>query len=1076
MSAFENYAQQTPDPGTVLYETEKIIEGVYFNPSFGEVNPALTANDYRELAALNSQLQSGAADPSTAPGNLPNYPYVEVFNIWRMADFTIANYPGGTTYRKKFDVGDLINPGQNAPGIGSGNNTSKYFALIDDLGSGGISATTAKDDFSQYDSYGNFSNPKDYPDGYGVANPRPFMTSHSINSSPWSTLSDLPAAYAVSIQSDEYPTGVQGKLQSGPNNAQYWGDYVKSQAFPSGHSTSGTVKGVGTAMVAPRFYKDFVMAAAEFGRSRNIFGVHYPLDVIGGRMIGLYDIGYYVNQNGASDSGTDAKGFGLLPTTFSQANAELAQHLFGSEAAALNESPYADVCSTNGLAACIASGAIPTAQTFRDLRQQYVNLATYSDIPNGDGGYGFTPNANPTAEIPENTVAAVAPLLATRFPYLNAQHLRDVIATTALPGGGPLDNGSGWDMVNLYAAADGFGAFRTDTSIVMDASKGGYNAFDVWANDITGSGGFTLNGTGTLVFAGDSTYSGGTTVSGGTLGISGSIVGAVAVASGATLYNAGTITALTGTTVSNAGTLTNDGTIASDVVNSGLLSGNGTIDGVLTNAGTIAPGNSIGTIMVNGSVTFQPGSTYQVEMAPGGSSDLLTASGAITIQGGTLQLVAEPGLAYGFDTMTFLIADGGIGGTFDTVSDPFAEEYPFLDATVVYSGGTVRIETVRSNVDFETYATTPNQAAVAGALDSLSPDAPIVEEVAALNASTTPDALDQLSGEVYASTAITMVEDSRFVRDAARARIRGAFERIADPSMNVLAYGETGATGETSADAPAFAAWGQGYGSWGNWDGSGGVASVDRSIGGFAVGLDRAVGSAARLGVLAGYAQSSVDVDARHSSADVETTSLGAYAAAQLGGLSLSGGGAYAWHSTDSDRSVAFPGFSDQLSATYDAHSTQLFAEAAYGVDVGPGRLEPFAGIAYVHLDTDSFTETGGAAALMSPGWTQDTTFTTLGLNAAADLNLAYLPVRLSGTVGWRHAFGDVDPGAPLAFASGGQSYQITGQPIAEDALVLDAGLELQVAPGALLALSYAGQIADGASDQGLKGSFSYAF
>jgi outer membrane autotransporter protein len=176
------------------------------------------------------------------------------------------------------------------------------------------------------------------------------------------------------------------------------------------------------------------------------------------------------------------------------------------------------------------------------------------------------------------------------------------------------------------------------------------------------------------------------------------------------------------------------------------------------------------------------------------------------------------------------------------------------------------------------------------------------------------------------------------------------------------------------------------------------------------------------------------------------------------------------------DRSVAFTGFSDSLSADTDAHSVQLFAEAAYGFGLGRARLEPFAGIAFVHLDTDGFTETGGAAALTNPGWTDDTTFTTLGLRAATDVRIASMNARLSGGVGWRHAFGDVDTPAPMAFASGGSVFDVAGQAIAEDALMLDAGLDVALGARATLGLSYAGQIADGASDQGLRGNFTLRF
>ncbi|PMZ61431.1 hypothetical protein C1X97_30905, partial [Pseudomonas sp. FW306-2-11AA] len=84
-------------------------------------------------------------------------------------------------------------------------------------------------------------------------------------------------------------------------------------------------------------------------------------------------------------------------------------------------------------------------------------------------------------------------------PYLTAAQRRDVIATTELPSGGFLDNGLGYDRINLFAAADGYGALDGTVTVTMDAARGGFSAYDVWRNDIGGAGGLVKLGSGTLV-------------------------------------------------------------------------------------------------------------------------------------------------------------------------------------------------------------------------------------------------------------------------------------------------------------------------------------------------------------------------------------------------------------------------------------------------------------------------------------------------------------------------------------------------------------------------------------------------
>ncbi|WP_412056245.1 autotransporter-associated beta strand repeat-containing protein, partial [Bacillus inaquosorum] len=80
-----------------------------------------------------------------------------------------------------------------------------------------------------------------------------------------------------------------------------------------------------------------------------------------------------------------------------------------------------------------------------------------------------------------------------------------------------LDDPEGWGRLNLFSAADGYGAFAKDVTVNMDSSKGGFHALDRWRNDISGTGKLTKKGTGTLKLEGNNTYSGGIRIDQGTL-------------------------------------------------------------------------------------------------------------------------------------------------------------------------------------------------------------------------------------------------------------------------------------------------------------------------------------------------------------------------------------------------------------------------------------------------------------------------------------------------------------------------------------------------------------------------------
>jgi hypothetical protein len=59
-----------------------------------------------------------------------------------------------------------------------------------------------------------------------------------------------------------------------------------------------------------------------------------------------------------------------------------------------------------------------------------------------------------------------------------------------------IDDPEGWGRPNLFAAADGYGAFHGNVIVDMDASKAGLFAFDRWRNDFGGDGKLTKRGTG----------------------------------------------------------------------------------------------------------------------------------------------------------------------------------------------------------------------------------------------------------------------------------------------------------------------------------------------------------------------------------------------------------------------------------------------------------------------------------------------------------------------------------------------------------------------------------------------------
>ncbi|MGV8641999.1 autotransporter outer membrane beta-barrel domain-containing protein, partial [Pseudomonas aeruginosa] len=359
-------------------------------------------------------------------------------------------------------------------------------------------------------------------------------------------------------------------------------------------------------------------------------------------------------------------------------------------------------------------------------------------------------------------------------------------------------------------------------------------------------------------------------------------------------------------------------------------------------------------------------------------------------------------------------AAGGIDGRFDAV----LPNYLFLGGTLDYAANAIRLDIGRNGTTLASVAQTPNQAAVAGAVETLGAGNPVYESLLlSENAATAQRAFQQLSGEIYPALAGLLLNDSRYLRDSVGERLRQTSD------------------GEAGGEAPE--GWFKALGSWGkSADGSHGSEGYRHSVGGFLLGVDSQVASDTRLGLVAGYSNSSLNMDSSlQSSASIDSYHLGAYLGRQLQQWRLSLGAAHAWHRAEVKRDLQYGAVAGKQKAKLDAQSSQLFAEAAYALGWRSLELEPFAGLAYVHVASDDFRERGSAAALEGGDDNLDAAFTTLGLRAKRHFELdAGRRLALSGTLGWRHNLSDTTPQRHLAFASGSQPFSVESVALSRDA------------------------------------------
>ena len=538
---------------------------------------------------------------------------------------------------------------------------------------------------------------------------------------------------------------------------------------------------------------------------------------------------------------------------------------------------------------------------------------------------------------------------------------------------------------------------------------GSNNSSSTFEGTISGNGTLIKAGTGRLNLAGNtgSTFSGLMTVSGGLLSIN------------------------------------NDyGQANIEIGAGGTLGGNGTVGSIRSvfgqTGGVIAPGNSIGRLIVTDELDLG-GLIYEAEI-DGSDMDVLQVDGRAILSGGTLRVLAGASSFLPSTSYTFMTT-GSVQGAFAEIIDDFA----FLDAKVVVDRGQISLIMERNLAGFAEAANTANQTSVAEALITTDEDSALQLAILQLTEDEAPSAFDVLSGEIHASARTALIEDTRRIRTTANDRVRAGFAQ--DESQ------------------PGYNLWAHAFASGGSIAGNGNAAKLDRSSSGFLTGIDGQL-EGWTLGGLVGYSHSSLHANARASSASADTFHVGVYGGNRWNGLGVRGGIAYAWSSVETNRAVALRGLTDSLSADHNAGAFHAFGEIGYEMNVGGATIEPFANLAHVRLHTDGFSETGGDASLSASSSTMDTTFVTVGLHAASDLDVAGYKIKARGTVGWQRALGDIDPVSNHRFQSG-EAFSVTGTPIAKNTAVVEAGVDFAIAPETTLSLSYGGQFGSGVSEHG---------
>ena len=723
---------------------------------------------------------------------------------------------------------------------------------------------------------------------------------------------------------------------------------------------------------------------------------------------------------------------------------------------AVGNSPAGVVITPNGRFAYVAnngSGNVNsnTVSVIDTATDKVIGSVTVGNKPLGidvtpDGKYVYVTNSNDgtvsVINAATNTVLG-APIAVGSFPISFGFFIGPNIIVAQ---GGPLSVANDAALTPL-----GFGQFidfnggtlKTTGDLVTSRTisllaKGGTidtNGFDAtFSGSVINSGSLTKIGAGILTLSGVNTYTGGTIIDGGALVVD----GPQALGLGDVILNNGVLTA------------------------------------------------DPQTINVNGNYTQHAGGTLLLAIGGTGAGqyDSLNVSGHAAL-GGTLQLVPTNGFVpKPGDQLSVVTAAGGISGEFAN----FVNGFSVFRTELLYGSNSVILDFLSAL--FTPFAKTPNQIAVANALDRLSTDPRessllnflYREPTTNLPADFDKIAPDELSSLYEISFSFANVQEANIENRLGDIRsglsgFNSSLSLARTPAP--MADGKSGKAIEKNPILTPAAdnRWGvfvTGNGDFVNVNGDNNSPGYNFTTAGVTIGIDHRLTDHFALGLAGGYAYTDNSlVDSGR--ATVNSGRGGVYATYFTDRFYLNAyaGGGY------NNYDVRRAGLQGFATGSTDGAEFNGFFGAGYDFHLGSHvTLGPIASLQYTAVHLSGYQESGSLAPLDIHSDTQESLRSNLGLRLISFWRVGPFQVIPELRASWQHEFKYSALPITAQFASGGDGvFTVHGPRIGHDSALIHSAIEVRWNDRWSSFVSYDGDVGRGGYDSNaVSGGLTYRF
>lgn len=572
------------------------------------------------------------------------------------------------------------------------------------------------------------------------------------------------------------------------------------------------------------------------------------------------------------------------------------------------------------------------------------------------------------------------------------------------------------------------------------------------------------------------------------VGVDANSVGLVTVTGPNSLWDNSNDLYVGGSTTGPGGTglleISNGGMVQADKVTvweTGTIGGDGTLTaGTMHNYGTLTPGNSIGTLTVDGDVTMEPNSVFEVEVDNSGNSDKLIVTGEATIGGGVVKAISTETIT-GWHEYTIMEANG-VTGTFAAL-DTALLQTGIVDplAQLGYEIDSVLLRIMAAHFDDPNIARTHNQRAVGSALQQIADGGgnSITTAVQGLSSNGQVRATyDQLCGSPRPPlSAITVADTAKFMGTVSNrmhcARTGISYGATSGPLFAMARPDNTLGSGRTYDVSPRnymfalgngsqhfgdqdWGIWGKAYGLYGDRENESGMPGYVYKLWGWSVGHDCRLTDELLVGVTGGFSEGYVDY-ATPDRSDVDSSHIGVYSSYNSDGWYLDSVLTYGWASYETKRLVSLMG--EKLEGDFDGREITGYFEG--GLDWytrGGWLVQPLASFQVSYLDLDGYTETGGASALGYDDQDFRSYKGALGIRIAEEVVGGDNGLSFGGEVRarWVHEFGDTTSSVDAHFGSDpGTVFAVSDGDASRDSAVLGVGFHAELSEQMRLYFDY---------------------